>query len=885
MNALEEQLQLLRDALPILLDLAAYHVQEAAVYRLADPSQLVAHEVFYTNLRFELRELSSKINAANVDVSTEVALREPLRKVLDVLESRVKPHRDFRFLIEQQRANSLPYESLENIINLRSRRKRHRDCLIDRLKQLNRALVSASAEIRRRPPGSPISVISAIKSRHICRVRSDARSLYEVLNGRWRCDIQEDHTAMVRLDAHFRETGGTRFNLFLETHNPHPAWQESEVYLRSVTTPSHRRLVDDVCSLVQKLVSSHPCQLKLHIQQGCLWNDLNLGDSNLGRGNQSPERLKDLIENRSLPLVKRPTPRDKRRLQVLLANSFLYFYRSVWAGSNWAKEHIYFCRTEQSGLLDINRPYLSASCGNIGNDQNVTLPTLEMRVHPYPGILALGISLLEIELDHPIEHYRPLDSPNNGGGGFCIDADRSVARKMLELCNGHSPYDFMDAVDACITADTFSDMVFEEGISFENEQFLYKIYELIVARLEAALRKVFNEPISRLDELIANEEVVETSQLLYAVQVHPHVHATALSPSEQQNTIQGLANEGSGADEWLRELHDRVTTPLVSSMASQARIASKQIFPDLEDGPLKIAILDTGIALPEDGEAAYGSRVKDRKSWLNYPAASTFHADDTDGHGTHAAGVLLKVAPTSQIFVAQVFRNRAEAEVTRTDSVVHKRIAEAITYAVKIWKVNIISMSFGFDVSVEIIEEAIELAARHKIIMIAAASNCGGNGTVSWPARHKDVLCIYATDHRGNPCSFTPTATPDRYSFSFLGEAVRSYWPAHLEPKDVGTTTKSGTSTATAIAAGVAALFLEYIRYALDKWDHKLSEEQVRVFNKIRTTDGMKKAFKRMALRKRLGYDYVAPWEFFCRRYANPEMTICNTVLDDMFEL
>lgn len=940
MSRTEELLRLLHDALPPFLDLASSYAQHASS-RPAAP-ELDSREGFYTKVQFELQELRNQLPACReyIGVSTAVTLderlREALRKALGVLNSRVDEvqcnnlndsaeYRKLRGLIER-RPRTSTHEPLRHTIKLASQNKAKRQHLVRRLKELNFVLADSLGKIQadQDRPGlehrhiyTERPVVAAIKSVHISRVRNDARILYEVLIEKWNCDAHNEHTAMLRLDTHHRMTGGSKFNLFLQTYASVPAWQESEVRIGPWPNPPTPKapgqnppglIVDRVCVLVSEIVRHHPCKLRLYVQKDCLWYEQTLGESNISRGSQDPVPLIDTLGRAGAPLSETLTRKiDKCRLQVLLANSFLYFYQSHWAGSDWAKEHIHFCRTKVQGHLDITRPYLSASCGDIHSNRERKLD-MRMRKHPCPGILALGILLLEIELGHPVECYRADDNPNNGEAEFCIDADLPAAWNMLKRCKdeGNSSYHFIDAVTACILPDDAFEDSISVNVSLDNQQLL-QIYCLIVARVEAALNGMFGERVEELDEIVACGKVTRISECLSVLQVQPYSRTTSLPSKvtehyprkltkEKENAIfyaddeSDEANSPSkkscagAADLWLEHLYSKVVKPLLDHQDKGKQIcrASDNIFPP--KGPIRIAILDTGIALPEDAKNHFGSRVQGFKSWLKYSAACDTdlvqEPSDYDGHGTHAAGLLLQVARTADIYVAQVFKDSEEVSDARMSQEIHERIAAAIKHATEVWEVDIISMSFGFESAVSVIETAIKLADANNVILVAAASNCGGNARVSWPARRDDVLCIFATDDFGNPCRSTPTPRSNKDNFAVLGHAVSSFWPNHLRP-DETTVRKSGTSIATPIAAGIAAIVLQYMKQALNKWDYVLTEDKVQTLGKMRTTAGMRTIFKRIALEgeKRQGYDYLVPWNFLS---VYQEATICDQVLNDL---
>lgn len=97
--------------------------------------------------------------------------------------------------------------------------------------------------------------------------------------------------------------------------------------------------------------------------------------------------------------------------------------------------------------------------------------------------------------------------------------------------------------------------------------------------------------------------------------------------------------------------------------------------------PVKIAILDTGLQLPETARHFYKpGRIKDCRSWLAPNVSSHGHpsADpvDMDGHGTHAAGLILDVCEDAELYIGRIFVHRSEEQDASTADAVGERIAK-----------------------------------------------------------------------------------------------------------------------------------------------------------------------------------------------------------------
>ena len=163
-------------------------------------------------------------------------------------------------------------------------------------------------------------------------------------------------------------------------------------------------------------------------------------------------------------------------------------------------------------------------------------------------------------------------------------------------------------------------------------------------------------------------------------------------------------------------------------------------------------------------------------------------------------------------------------------------------------------MSFGYRQENPEIKKAIlngVVSRSEKILYFAAAANFGAREPEMFPARFAHVISLRGSNANGFFPDFNPPPREDEaIVYGTLGVDVPG---ASIRP-DGKQELKSGSSIATAVAAGMAAVLLEYAT-----WKKKEGGDSD-ILRKLRTRQGMLAMFRSLAVRSlhNQGHLYVS---------------------------
>ncbi|KAI8712720.1 Peptidase-S8 domain-containing protein [Fusarium sp. LHS14.1] len=566
------------------------------------------------------------------------------------------------------------------------------------------------------------------------------------------------------------------------------------------------------------------------------------------------------------------TEKTKRILSLIIGYTVLHLHGTSWLQPGWGSSNIKFFQT--TSCKTPLRPFIEAQLPKVGlesleddlEDEDDELDS----GHCCPEVVTLAVVLMEVYFAKPFKRLAAMHDiqliETKSGRITLMDVDQVFEgdEENEEGWRSQIPEDspLLEAIDNCLDAELWED---EEGQPLDSATLRSLIYQKVVRPLELDLTNGFrNIQLDEVDQYARNLDFGKWGQPMSTQEsdgrtglLSPREVLPIRSPSPGPFALLSPGQFAIGPDGWkymhhASRLHSfaSISTPDTDSISSSPfDYKALQFFDDqVGDGehsavetdkyirwkseyeqvykrfvgnylqnppsqPVKIAVLDTGIDRDHFVFEAREENLKGKKNCYN---ESQKNVPDTHGHGTFTANLILDYAQDASLYVIKI----ADKENTRPDA---RIVANAINHAIDKWGVDIISMSFGWPSSdfdgYDALEAAIDKAISKKVLMFAAAANSGGRLGRAYPASSSQVICVHSTNTNGSASDFSPTAEPNAINIATVGESVQSAWPMLLCQNNNANymMSRSGTSYATPIVAGMAAFLLQYARLHLSE--------------------------------------------------------------------
>ena len=299
-----------------------------------------------------------------------------------------------------------------------------------------------------------------------------------------------------------------------------------------------------------------------------------------------------------------------------------------------------------------------------------------------------------------------------------------------------------------------------------------------------------------------------------------------IEPSQLNGVLHTLRNNNAIKFVEPNYLVEMAGTPNDPGFSQQSNLWSIQVpetwdaLPSMQE--VLVAVIDSGVDVAHTdlvnsiwqnaGEVGMDTAGADKKSngidddgngyvddWQGWNmVAGNNNVSDDQGHGTHLAGIIAAgvnnsigiagVAPNARILPIKILDNNGVGT--------YAQAAEGIIYATDMG-VRIINLGFGGTGSSDLLQNAVDYALAHNVLVVAAGGN-SGNATTYYPAGYPSVIAVSAVDDSMSWATFSSSG--GHISLSAPGIGIYSTVPGDTY------STFSGTSMSSAQVSGVAAL-------------------------------------------------------------------------------
>ncbi|KAI0902147.1 hypothetical protein F4806DRAFT_445844 [Annulohypoxylon nitens] len=326
----------------------------------------------------------------------------------------------------------------------------------------------------------------------------------------------------------------------------------------------------------------------------------------------------------------------------------------------------------------------------------------------------------------------------------------------------------------------------------------------------------------------------------------------------------GNAPNGADAIHDPYERHKWVAS--MEEFADFLQAAEQEIKPPLIlKHPITVAVIDDGVDI---NDHSIQSRIIGGRSFCHRNEEQNLSQPyyvSGGGHGTKMAILCAKVCPSVNLYILRLDEYPTESGRRHITA---RSAARAVLTAIE-QEVDIISMSWTIEKTdrngddIKKLEDAISLAARKNILMFCAATDQGAYKDNTYPAASatKNIFKIGAAEASGAVLKWVG----DQSLVDFIFPGHKVIMERHDNPNIKNYTAVTGSSVATALASGLAAVILHCVQLAdTNKYARQLNA--LTRYKSLKSHERMKEAFSQIGTTYESEHKYIMVWNRFTQQ-------------------
>lgn len=317
-------------------------------------------------------------------------------------------------------------------------------------------------------------------------------------------------------------------------------------------------------------------------------------------------------------------------LAYIVARSYWQYYDSPWMESQWTSDSIHFLaespidEATSGGALYASKPYFAVEFDGKERGESMEYCDSYSVICRYPRLIGLCIMLVEIGRGQTL----PIE--DRGSYEANLNATWTFTRQLANRSKVWGDFDYPDyrkAIVGCLTYKPSTD----DSNLVKTDVFARKaaIYDIVVQPLEKLLTVLgFFDNLHFLDPIDSSHGPAPVLEMPTAP------------------ALPAFNGASTASSQWL----DRI---MEINRFIQTRAKSSSIEPRRR---VRVAVLDTGY----DGNATFfnkarKARIQGKKDFVN----DSNDPMDENGHGSHTLALVMKVAPTADVYVARIAKDNS----------------------------------------------------------------------------------------------------------------------------------------------------------------------------------------------------------------------------------